>query len=152
MKEEIRLEEQIEKYSQQKLFENQKAIIIDDQLIHLITNKTLLLKIGFEKNNIHLINASEENFYNQLINQLEDKKYEQNPPFLLIDYEMPHMKGDELVENILEFNQYNNLNIIGVSSENKFKDFLESKNIPFIKKPVAIDTLETTIKKYLTKQ
>lgn len=123
----------------------QIAIIVDDEMISLISLKEMLKRHFIDEIQFEFCESGAEALY--LINELKDSGKE--VALIISDYIMPAMKGDELLKRVHEKHpEIVNILLTGMASLDGVMNAVNNANLyQFISKPWSDDQLVLAIKR-----
>jgi CheY-like chemotaxis protein len=132
----------------------EQILCIDDDPITLMLCKKVISKSSFSKEVITAQNGEEAlHHFNNLKYHNSKNTVSKKPELIFLDLNMPVMGGWEFLDHFTssDYNEFNNANVIVLSSTIDPEDLAKAKKYPiiidFLSKPITIPMLEYLKKK-----
>ncbi|WP_163399375.1 response regulator [Flavobacterium fluviatile] len=125
----------------------EQILCIDDDPITLMLSKKVISKAGFSEVIITAQNGEEALSYFNALKYSKDQPIKK-PQLIFLDLNMPVMGGWEFLDHFTtpDYNQFNSVSVIVLSSTINPEDLAKSKKYPiiidFLSKPITLQMLE----------
>ncbi|MBC8491110.1 MAG: response regulator [Candidatus Marinimicrobia bacterium] len=119
--------------------DKKKIMVIDDEPLILNISQEIIAFLGYE-----CVTAEDGNIAMKILSEVV-------PDLILLDFYLPNMPGEKILENILtKYPDYKELTASGRElNDDEYESIKEKGAIGFLYKPYTINELKETLQKHL---